>query len=400
MAETEAEARALERARRPVAAKLKGFSPTFPDDLDPWDMNASKPAAEAFPVPELVLFTLRNLMGWGWQGPGEKVRWSVYGSVDGEPVGFELRKFGFAILRTATGKVSNARIIGQLQSAIRQVERLLEPFAKAQIEVGEVMIANRHGEFEARYRFFRQAAEAAFERADAPPEKNLAPNAGSPSEVDVNTMFSGFIAEMNRSHAATREGFFYSAAMVDAYFSSLEHRLVLLRAFLGQPIAPGGVMALLQAKWDGKFKAVIPEPLDLPTQALLSQMRRIKERIRNPFSHGGVENDGGSLFFHLPNIGALPANFTRFGESVRFSFHPIDADSHAQTCQAFDAFDELLSSGPLSGPHRFVDSGVDPSFDPETLKRYASAIAGGDEAIENFIGRWSHRWQQHANMDY
>lgn len=187
--------------------------------------------------------------------------------------------------------------------------------------------------------------------------------------------------------------------MVDSYFSALEHRLVLLRAFTGGPLAKGGLVELLSTDWNEKLKLVV-SPKDDPMGELLGRLRRIKERIRNPFAHGGVENDGGSLFFHLPHIGAVPANFSKFGDSIRFSFIPIEAGDHADVCGTFDKLDRLLKFGPFAGPNRLLEAGVDPSFDKKTLKMYAEAVAGGDEKLEEFIDRWGDAWMRHANMDY
>lgn len=158
----------LDTVRARLARKLVGFTPDFPQDLDPWEMNSHRPAARAFPVPELVLFTLRDLLGWRWQGPGEKVRWTVYGSVNGDPVAFELRKFGFTILLAAGASTPIRRIEGQLASALKVVDGLLQPFAQHQIENGDVIIVNRFGEFHARYAFFRQHAARSYAKGNTP----------------------------------------------------------------------------------------------------------------------------------------------------------------------------------------------------------------------------------------
>jgi hypothetical protein len=384
----------LEPLRRRVAKKLVGFAADFPDELDRWSMSGGRPESGEFPVPELVLFLLRNLMGWQWSGHGEKVRWSVYGSVNGEPVGFELRKFGFTILRSGEAKVSTQRIIGQLKTALKEIEAFLEPYAEAQVETGDVLIVNRFGEFESRYRFFRELARKAYAKAAKPPRQKK-PKKSKKSELTL-----GIADAFNHSWAANREGFFHSTAMVDAYFSALEHRLVLLRSFTGAALDPGDLTRLLAANWDEKLKTVLPVAGDRQAELLLGKMRRIKERIRNPFAHGGVENDKGSLFFHLPTVGSIPANFTRFGDSIRFSFTPIEADDHAECCAAFDKLDQLLSVGPLIGPHRLMDAGIDPSFDAVSLAGYAKAVAGGEKELEQFIRAWSHEWERHANMDY
>jgi hypothetical protein len=368
-----------------IAKKLEGFTPDFPADLDRWDMGSHQPDARDFPVPGLVLFTMRNLMGWPWSSHGEKVRWSVYGRVAGEPVVFEHRKFGFAILRGSDAKIPNSRIEGQLKTALKEVGKFLEPFAEHQVGRGEVVIVNRFGEFDARYRFFRNLADKAYKRATKP----LRPSRANRS---VGRHFDHLTGGLNQMMAANREGFFHSTVMVDSYFSALEHRLVLLRAFTGQPLNPGELLEILVSKWDNKLKLVLSVTGDQHAEEILGRMRRIRERIRNPFAHGEFENDGGSLFFHLPHVGTIPANFARFGDSVRFSFVPIEADDHGENCAVFDGLDKLLSSGPLAGSHKLMDAGVDPSFDTNTLKSYADALAGGDSHLEAFIEHWGREW--------
>jgi hypothetical protein len=145
---------------------------------------------------------------------------------------------------------------------------------------------------------------------------------------------------------------------------------------------------------------VAPVPGSRKLELLLGRLREIKERVRNPFSHGGVENDGGSMFFHLPTVGQIPVNFSNFGNSVRFSFLPIEEEGHSDYCKVFDELDDFLSSEDLERPHALMDAGVDPSFDTETLKRYAEAISGTDEDLKAFLDEWGQMWTMHANMDY
>ena len=387
----------IDKLRARLVKKLNGFSADFPADLDTWTMEASRLERSAFPVPEMVLFALRNIMGWRWNGPGEKVRWSVYGSVLSEPVGFELAKFGFTILRVPGHKVPQGRIVGQLSDAMRLIEEILEPMAMYQAQVGEVGIANRFGEFDARYGFFRDNAQSAFARAKEPP---LLPKRRNSSKTGPEIV-GGMIAPLlNHIHAAQREGFFHASAMVDAYFSALEHRLIMLRAFTGQPLEERGLLSFLDKSWDDKLRTILPLGADHAAGVTFGRLRRIKERLRNPLSHGGVENDGGSLFFHLPGIGALPANFSSFADSARFSFMPIEDASFEDCCSVLDAMDQLLSTGPLELPNEFLRGGVDPSFDAQTLAEYAEAVDGGAEAVDHWIESWSREWDAHANMDY
>lgn len=377
----------LAALRMKLGKKLTGFTADFPDSLESENMEATRPAAADFPVPGLLLLMLRNVLRFPWAGHGEKVRWSVYASVTGEPVVFELRKSGFTILRRQGSSLSMERVVGQLGSALRELEVALQPLAKEQVNRGCVTIANRWHEFDDRYRFFRNLAEQAYARADTPP---LAQD-DEPLQLDVL---------LNWPVQNRREGFFYSTAMIDAYFSCLEHRLILLRAFIGTPLAAGELSRLLAAKWDEKLKNVLNVTEKHAVGLLLGRLCQIKERIRNPFAHGGVENDGGSLFFHLSDIGAVPANFSRFKNSIRFNIIPIDADDHKSACAVFDELDDKLRTDALAGPHQILEADLDAAFDPETLAEYAAAVQGGAEMLEAWIERWSQEWERHANMDY
>ncbi len=381
-----------------VTKALAGFSKKFPEGQSRYDIASSKPDKSDFPVPDLVLFMMRNVMGWEWSGHGEKVRWTVYGSFKGLPVILELRKFGFAIGMEGGEAKDRQRLVNQLKTALRHVETFLAPIAQHQVSLGEASIANRFSEFESRYRFFREMADKAYAEAKKRPKKRKAKEGEVAAEETAKSFMSDMVLDLNRSTRANQKGFYYSTAMVDAYFSLLEHRLVLLRAFSGKPLAEGELLDFLGSKWDAKLNLIVSDA-SLSAEPL-GKMRDIKERIRNPFAHGGFENDGGSIFFHLPHIGAIPTNFSRFGNSVRFSFIPIEQEAHADVCAIFDGLDELLTTGPLERPHRLMDAGVDPSYDREQIEEYHAAISGTEADLEKFLDRWGHEFMMHANMDY
>lgn len=386
----------FETLKARVSRNLVGFSKDFPNDGSRFDIPSSRPDKRDFPVPELVLFMMRNVMGWEWSGHGEKVRWTVYGSFKGFPVFFEHRKFGFAIGMKGGDAKDRQRLVNQLKTALKHVETFLAPIAKHHVSLGEASIANRFSEFDSRYRFFREKADKAYAKANRKPRKRKAK--GEEGTDLVSSFMSDMMSGMNRMIEANHEGFYYSTAMVDAYFSLLEHRLVLLRAFSGKPLASGELLEFLGGKWDVKLNQIVSDAT--PSAEPLGKMRDIKERIRNPFAHGGFENDGGSIFFHLPRVGAIPTNFSRFGNSVRFSFIPIEQEDHADVCAIFDSLDELLTTGPLERPHWLMDAGIDPSYDEDHIKEYHAAISGTEEDLEEFLEQWGHEFMMHANMDY
>lgn len=377
-----------------LAKTLKGFSSDAPT-IDIYELSGSRLRRDDFPVPEMLLLMLRNFLGWRWYGPGEKVRWTVYGTFSGEPIAIELGKFGLTLLSSPALNKSQKRIEGQLKSAVKIVEKFIKPVLEQQIFSGNVGLGNHLTEFVSRYEFFRSQADKAFRRAKRKVKEK--PTAGNEHpEGIISVLMLGY----NRSMKAQQEGFYHSVAMVDAYFSALEHRLNLLRAFTGVPLPEDGFKAFMSKTWNEKLDELLGANPSPKARKTLQGMRDIKERIRNPFAHGGYENDKGALHVHIPSIGTIPGNITKFGKSARFSLIPIGANDHELNCTVFDEVDKLLSMGHLAGAYRLMEAGIDPSFDEESLQSYKEGISGGDEALERFIDHWSHLWELHTNMDY
>ncbi len=378
----------LASLRRKLKPKLVGWAPGDPALAQQLAIEAQRPDAYDVPVPTLV-HLLGVLLDYPTAGRAEKVAWSLYAQIDGEQVILEHRKFGFTICRQPASKVAVSRIVGQLKTALKLVEAWLEPHARSQIDTGRATIANKFSEFDRRYRYFRQAADDAFTQAAAPPPP--------PSGQGLDGLRLA-LASHNAGVRHQHEGFFNSTAMVDAYFSRLEHWLTLLLAFRGRPLPASGLVGFLLSKWDAKLTEILP-PSTRARETTLGEMRALKARVRNPFAHGGVENDYGSLFFHLDGFGAIPGNFTRFRDSVRFQFIPVEHDDHQGHCLLFDRLDALLSQDDLELPHFLVEEGIDPAFDPASLGHYAIAVTSQGEA-EGYSRYWNDQWERNTNMDY
>jgi len=375
---------------------LNGFESGLPQNCDRWKLRGSRADPKLFPVPELVLLALRDVMGFSWSSRGEKVRWSVYATVEGEPFVFEQRKFGFAIdHRDGITPELLKRVAGQLSSSLRLLEPTLQSHAKQQIAEGNLTLENKYAEFDNRYRYFRELAEKSF---GAGPDAlvDVSPWESIPKDVDV---LSGLNGRLNRVLAHEQAGYFASGAMVDAYFSKLEHRVLLLRAFIGRPLVNGDFEAFLKMTWDERLREIADFDAETASGRLLGRLRDVKATIRNPLAHGGVENDGGAFYFHIPRIGAIPANLSKYRGRLRTRFFPINDATHTQICGLFDEVDTLLEQGPLELPNEFVRWGIDPQFDSTSIKRYAKALAGGTKTVDALVDRLGYEWEQHVNYE-
>lgn len=382
----------IERVKAKLSKALKGFENGPPDPSYPYRVWTRTPEPMLFPVPELVLFALRDIMGFRWAGVGEKVRWSVYAQVNGEPLAFGLGKFGFFIgHRERTPATLLDRVEKQLSSSLRFLEPMLSACAKVQISEGNLTVVNRMAVFDNRYRYFRELADQAFLPAE--PDQPTPDTVGGPILADMSRRLNEFLGR-------SEEGYFASGAMVDAYFSRLEHHVLLLRAFVGRPLDGGGFKRFLAKTWNDRLKEIVGDDFGAKWGRSLGKLRDVKATIRNPLAHGGIENDDGAFYFHMPRVGAIPGNLSRHRGRLQTSFFPIAELEHAEICTLFDQVDVFLAEGTLELPSEFVSAGLDAQFDEQSLARFATALAEGPEAVEALISKLSREWERHANMDY
>src|SRR5262249_2413038 len=159
---------------------------------------------------------------------------------------------------------------------------------------GNVTIENQYHRFDGAYRFFREKARGAYDTPTPLPHVTQRDGRGRPV---------AWSCEPWRSEI---EGGYLAGAMVGAYFSRLEHLLVLVLPLLGFDPSGGALVRFVAATWDQKWRQVFDLASDRRAKSTYDRLRRIKETVRNPLSHGGFAKKGTSFFFHVEKIGALP----------------------------------------------------------------------------------------------
>lgn len=346
-------------------------------------------ANDQFPVPELVLFVLRDVLGLEALGPWEKTRWGVSFEYEEAYFSVSLRKFGFTVTTQVNhpeGSPLVREVLGKIEKSVRIVEKYLEPFVREQARDGRVTIANRFHHFERTYQFFRAKAAEVY----GPPESLPAAN-GQGNEKWLS-------AELRAPWRAAREGGYYAEAMMNSYFSRAEHVLVLSLPFLGFEPGGGQLMSFIAEKWSRKIHRLFDFKADPAASSLYERIRRIRDALRNPLAHGGFEPGVGSLYFHLPDVAALPARMTRHGDGFSFVFNPIGHASFWEICAALDRFDGYLREK-LGGGWRWAEAGLDVAYDEQSCREYFAAAQSADE-LERLIERVSLRGDYHNNFEY
>jgi hypothetical protein len=187
--------------------------------------------------------------------------------------------------------------------------------------------------------------------------------------------------------------------MVDAYFSRLEHLLVLVLPFLDFEPGAGALVRFVGLTWDEKWRQVFDVATDNRAKLAYDRLREIKEAIRNPASHGGFAKKGTSFFFHVEKIGALPALLTKHGRSFEFFITRVPAGTYQELCSQLDETDAFLAASIAASGVRYAQAGLAVVFSADFRKACRTAAAS-PAALEGFIEERAYLSDLHANMDY
>jgi len=342
------------------------------------------------PVPELVLKLPT------YYDPEEKVRWTIPFNYKEFSCTFALQKSGLFLYVSrneqppAVLDKAALEIIKKIKSSINRVEKtLLIPYAQHQIESGNITIANHYLVLRNRYVYFREKAENTLRRQSR--IKNSQTN-------DIKDFVKVLNDKLKKMFKAENELFYNTIAMLDAYFSFLEHLFVLIMPLCRDNIH---LVDFIGKLWAVKYKLLFDISSNLEAKSFYDKLDSIKERFRNFYAHGAFGKGGTSLFFHFPNIGAIPAQLSEVKKGPHFDFFPIQKDNFKDICRTIDDFEKWLKSeGPVFAMAiKFVESGLDVPCDKQSLKIIRSAMAS-DKKLDALIQRYSYLWEMHTNMDY
>lgn len=344
------------------------------------------------PSPHLVFITLVTLLGYKFTGQHEKVAWIIPIKYRGASLLLADRKFGFSV-RTLNNADADEHLehlveemLKKLNKGIKIAEKIIQPLIKKQIDQGEVSAKNKYYYHNTKYLFFRKLAKRKFNSAAPSPKARKALKGDNPSIPQG-------ISWDPLKHQ--REGSFFATAMIDAYYSKLEHILTLLAPFVTY-MTGNKLITFISSNWTDKFKTVIKNK---EAKKNYDALLMVKREYRNPIAHGFNEGSGKSLLFHFPQIGAIPMHLSKYNSTIHWSFNPITSNNFIEVCDVFDDFDRFLNKGPLRRAMRYIKSGLLINFDQQTCMEYKNLLLS-DSACKYFIERRSYLEDIHANMDW
>ena len=355
-----------------------------------WDGDPIEVKRDRLPLSSLAFICLVILKGYMYWGKDEKLLWTIPFKYRSYPLLLSHRKFGLQVLSNSGATPPDVlveQMLKQLNKATKVTEKLVQPYADQQVKAGNVTIANSYHKLDMMYRFFRRKAKECFRRAGSAP----------PSSAGGRT---GPIAPLlNWRVKHEHEGVYYSTAMIDAFFSRLEHVLVLVLPFVGFDPLSEDLVAVISSSWRDKFKRVFDVQHDRLAKSLYDQLDSIRERFRNPLTHGYFEKAGASLYFHMPGLYAVPVRLSKFREGLHYSFFPITAASLDEVCRVFDKTDALFRSGAPGKGFLFAKSGLDVAFDASSRAEHRTACSS-NRSLRKYIEHMTYRDTIFTNMDW
>jgi hypothetical protein len=267
-------------------------------------------------------------------GKIEKVAWSIAFTYKAIPFAFSLQKFGLKLyyhkdFTPAEGLVEE--MLRALSRAMKIVAKLCQPLVEKQIRSGNVTIANSFLQLDRMYRYFREEAE-----------RNFASKEPKCEPIGVGVGIAAAVTELWRRRDA---GNFNASAMIDAYFSRLEHLLILILPFMNYDRTKHDLVRLMGAVWSDKFKAAFNLSTDATARNLYERLVALRERNRNPVSHGNFHKDGKSLYFHFP-AGAISCQLSSTLTEQSNSITKLNESKCKDLCVFFDEVDAFFEIGP------------------------------------------------------
>lgn len=399
----------MEKAKKTFDYLLKDFSPNF-DYRDSWipSEHGGGKTLERYSIelpnelrishPFIVFLMFKEIKEYPNLGMFEKVLWEI--PIFYKDVQFVLahKKFGFSIC--ANEKKENYVELGLeamtlIYKAIPFTEALVNSIIHEKVNQGNVTIESKYNKMRNRYLFFREKALNG-DVCDGTRLTELKDKSGI-SNFNNGEEYEAHYKLMSRYSSAKT---YYLLAMIDAYFSLLEHISILLLPFVKEvKIREVKIDNFLGLTWKAKLRTVLQYKTNKPASKYLEILDEIKEQIRNPASHGDYFKNGNSFYVHINGTGAIPFTLTKSQQNFKFS----DASKSFITIQNivkhFDDFDEYLDTSDTRFGMMYIKRDLPVAFDSKSVTSCRRRIRT-EKSTKKYIADTIREIENSMNMDW
>lgn len=286
--------------------------------------------SEAFAVPELAIAALK-WVGFNDSGPHDKTAWCMEGRYRDTHIALASTKFGLRVFvegpahgdstggaaeldDAASGSVAFTGtddledkpelrslvdgFISHVMAGAKVFDRhVMSPLVDAQVTSGDVTLMNQSARLRGAYSYFRWQAQAFLDgHGDEGLRRAMTDMERAASQTGQTWFFTPFLTRTQMQYCLT--------AMATAYFSWLEHVLVLSLPFGSWEPEKTDITKVISSTWVNKWAFVIPA--SNRSERPLAALKEAAKEFRHLDVHGGFGKGNRSLLVHTPMGGCPP----------------------------------------------------------------------------------------------
>lgn len=339
-------------------------------------------------------FVLRDIVGSSDFGRTEKLAWEYALIFDEVRMTAAFQKFGLRVYvekEDVRDADKAAEAVNELTAALASAMPLLRAtvlstIADEQVALGQININNHFPALAREYEHFQQLSKDSARAAE--------------SAEPIREIIDGPIPGHSVRFPAIQlkeQAEFEARASINAFFSMLEHLLLIAFMLSGKDASNGHLAAFLGSGWNAKFKTMV-DLNDNDSNQTYERLVLLHRDLRNRAIHGEVGADGTDFHFLLPGVGPVASRLvTSEGKARTYRWSGPKAEKPLEIlCNA----DLWLRSGPLAAAVAYGESGLPLSFATELRSEITAAAAEGMESLEEMILRISRMADDAANMDW
>ncbi|MBI3429559.1 MAG: hypothetical protein HY050_05810 [Actinobacteria bacterium] len=349
---------------------------SFPSGWSLWEkVNLSGD----FQYPEYILITLILSHRVSSLDPLDKMQWACGFLYRGVPCAIALQKTGLRLFTSSQSVETIAQtqshiprseqsrsesdlqavLIAELNGALNFVEkRFIEKLFVESTTTDSIFLRNDYQSLREMYLYFREKSNEYSHGSKDAIMWEFRDNSGD--RVSAKFEIAEILAPWFEQRERFRKKGYYEFAAVLAFFSLLEHILVLLMPLSREASALSLHEFLkkdFREKWDLIFTGE-----DVENLGMRQEVFQIAEKYRNLFSHGGVAKGGRSLYVSIRGIGIITnPMFKRNGDpSLPFiEFLPENPTVDSKVFPFFDQLEQWLTKSSAKFGMKFIEEGLD-----------------------------------------
>ena len=184
--------------------------------------------------------------------------------------------------------------------------------------------------------------------------------------------------------------------IVDSWFAWIEHACTLLLSVSEYDPNHDIILDFLDLKWTNKYNRIFKPDQNKFYAKAYNQLKPIREKIRNTYTHGGINRKNSEILIHWDGMGAVPYNLTNSDDYQPIKYLSFNYDFRADL-DVFENFINEFKNGNMSLKYKLIESGMDIYYSEkqlqklnkaleskETLYEYLDYECGYQDAVSNF----------------